>query len=130
VCARFQTAAKLSDADRTAIIEIARQALAPFQPKPAAKSEPDKKVDEKPGPAAKTGGKAEPKSDKSTPASASKPEQKAGPEPAEGTKADAATKPKLESEAGPKPDGGASPKASTAAKTDPAPKPEVKVKES
>jgi len=77
VCARFQTADKLSDADRTAIIEIARQALAPFQPKPAAKSEPDKEVGDKPGPAAKTGGRAEPKPDKSTPVSASKPEQKA-----------------------------------------------------
>jgi F-type H+-transporting ATPase subunit alpha len=33
VCARFETADKLSDEDRKAIIEIARQALAPFQPK-------------------------------------------------------------------------------------------------
>jgi F-type H+-transporting ATPase subunit alpha len=130
VCARFQTADKLSDADRTAIIEIARQALAPFQPKPAAKSEPDKEVGDKPGPAAKTGGRAEPKPDKSTPVSASKPEQKAGPEPAEGTKADAATKPKLESEAGAKPDGGTPPKASATANADPTLKPEVKVKES
>jgi F-type H+-transporting ATPase subunit alpha len=80
VCARFQTADKLSDADRTAIIEIARQALAPFQLKPVAKSELDKKVDEKPGPAARTGGKVEPKPDKSTPASASKPDPAPKPE--------------------------------------------------
>src|SRR5580692_2162401 len=33
VCTRFETAAKLSDEDRHAIIEIARQALARFQPK-------------------------------------------------------------------------------------------------
>lgn len=33
---RFETAKKLSDEDRNAIIEIARQALASFQPKPAA----------------------------------------------------------------------------------------------
>ena len=33
VCARFETAEKLSDEDREAILEIARQALAPFQPK-------------------------------------------------------------------------------------------------
>jgi F-type H+-transporting ATPase subunit alpha len=33
MCARFETADKLSDEDRKAIIEIARQALAPFQPK-------------------------------------------------------------------------------------------------
>ena len=32
VCARFETAEKLSDEDREAILEIARQALAPFQP--------------------------------------------------------------------------------------------------
>ena len=32
--ARFETAAELSDEDRKAIIEIARQALARFQPKP------------------------------------------------------------------------------------------------
>ena len=40
VCARFETADKLSDEDRKTIIEIARQALARFQPKPEAKPEP------------------------------------------------------------------------------------------
>ena len=44
VCARFETADKLSDEDRKTIIELARQALAPFQPKleakPKAKAEP------------------------------------------------------------------------------------------
>ena len=39
VCARFETADKLSDEDRKTIIEIARQALAPFQPKPEPKAE-------------------------------------------------------------------------------------------
>jgi F-type H+-transporting ATPase subunit alpha len=34
VCARFESADKLSDEDRKTIIEIARQALIPFQPKP------------------------------------------------------------------------------------------------
>jgi F-type H+-transporting ATPase subunit alpha len=38
ICARFATADKLSDADRTMIIEIARQALAAFQPKPEPKA--------------------------------------------------------------------------------------------
>ena len=37
VCARFETADKLSDEDRKTIIEIARQALARFQPKPESK---------------------------------------------------------------------------------------------
>jgi F-type H+-transporting ATPase subunit alpha len=34
VCARFESADKLSDGDRNRIIEIARQALIAFQPKP------------------------------------------------------------------------------------------------
>ena len=41
VCARFETADNLSDEDRKTIIEIARQALARFQPKPEAKPEAD-----------------------------------------------------------------------------------------
>ena len=41
VSARFDTAEKLSDEDRKAVIEIARQALAPFQPK--SEPEPAKK---------------------------------------------------------------------------------------
>jgi F-type H+-transporting ATPase subunit alpha len=44
VSARFETAAKLSEEDKKTIIEIARQALVPFQPKPepepAAKGKP------------------------------------------------------------------------------------------
>jgi F-type H+-transporting ATPase subunit alpha len=35
LCARFETAPKLSDEDRETIIAIARKALAPFQPPPA-----------------------------------------------------------------------------------------------
>jgi F-type H+/Na+-transporting ATPase subunit alpha len=46
VRARFETADKLSDEDRKAIIEIARQALVPFQPKPEVK--PDAHTDSKP----------------------------------------------------------------------------------
>jgi F-type H+-transporting ATPase subunit alpha len=37
VCARFDTAEKLSDEDRTTIIRIARNALARFQPTPERK---------------------------------------------------------------------------------------------
>jgi F-type H+-transporting ATPase subunit alpha len=37
VCARFETAAKLNDEDRKAIIEIARKSLARFQPRSALK---------------------------------------------------------------------------------------------
>ncbi len=44
VRARFETAAKLSDEDRTTIIEIARKSLARFQPKPEANSEVQSKA--------------------------------------------------------------------------------------
>jgi F-type H+/Na+-transporting ATPase subunit alpha len=44
VGARFETAKELSDEDRKTIIELARQTLAPFQPKPETKpDEPDQK---------------------------------------------------------------------------------------
>jgi F-type H+/Na+-transporting ATPase subunit alpha len=41
VCARFDTAAELNEADRTAIIEIARKSLIRFQPKAESKAEPE-----------------------------------------------------------------------------------------
>jgi F-type H+-transporting ATPase subunit alpha len=49
VRARFENADKLSDDDRNTIIQIARQALTPFQPKPDANggSEPEAKPDSK-----------------------------------------------------------------------------------
>ena len=52
VCARFETAAKLNDEDRKTIIEIARKALACFQPKP--ESKPEAKAEPKPEPESKT----------------------------------------------------------------------------
>ena len=47
--ARFETAAKLNDEDKKTIVEIARKALAPFQPKPEVKPEvkPAAKADPK-----------------------------------------------------------------------------------
>jgi len=48
VCLRFESTEKLTDEDRAAIIQIARQALAPFQPKPEEK--PDPKADPDPDP--------------------------------------------------------------------------------
>ena len=56
VCARFDTADKLSDEDHATIIAIASQALLPFQPEPEAKprtgggSQPDVPSDTKPKP--------------------------------------------------------------------------------
>ena len=66
VCARFETADKLSDEDREAIIETARQTLMPFQPKPGSK--PEAGVERRP----QAKGEA-------------KPEVKAGPKPSGGT---------------------------------------------
>ena len=78
VCRQFESADKLSDEDRNAIIEIARQALTPFQ------SKPDAKADQKPEPASKA--EAKPKSKPE-----SQPKGKAGPD--RGAKPDAPTKP-------------------------------------
>jgi len=53
---RFETAPKLNDGDKQTIIEMARQALAPFQPKPPAKPEvkPAAPVDPKASPGTKS----------------------------------------------------------------------------
>ena len=65
VRARFETADKLSDEDRRTIIEIARQALARFQPKP--ESQPEHQVEPQPdggsNPNASTEVKPMPKTD-------------------------------------------------------------------
>ncbi|MBF0245732.1 MAG: F0F1 ATP synthase subunit alpha, partial [Planctomycetes bacterium] len=62
--ARFETAKKLSDEDREGIIELARQALAPFQPKPEAKpGEADKKTTKAPKAEAKGGKKSKSKAE-------------------------------------------------------------------
>ena len=82
VCARFESADRLSDEDRNTIIEIARQALAPFQPKP------DAKADQKPEPASE----AKPKSE-STPKPEPESEPKATAEPDGAAKPDAPAKP-------------------------------------
>ena len=90
VCARFETAAKLSDEDKRAIIEIARQALAPFQPKPDPKPEvkPETKLDVKVEPKAETKGDNNDKAD-------AKPKEEAKPKP--GPEVKAGTKPGIES---------------------------------
>jgi F-type H+-transporting ATPase subunit alpha len=72
VSARFETAAKLSDEDKKTVVEIARKALVPFQPKPEPKPElkaeakgiakvelkPGNKAEAKPKPEDKAGTKA------------------------------------------------------------------------
>jgi F-type H+-transporting ATPase subunit alpha len=65
VCARFESADKLSDEDRNTIVEIASQALAPFEPKPEAKAQttpkPEGKAGLKPESASKVKPQSEPK---------------------------------------------------------------------
>jgi F-type H+-transporting ATPase subunit alpha len=155
VCARFETADKLSEEDRKTIIEIARKALAPLQPKPEAKPKPDQKTEKKSELEAKAGNKSGPKPNKPTLESESKPEQKAESKPDGGSKPEAQTKPKPESKTGPeskpesepkaeaKPDGESQsqakpeteprpkpePESKPSAPTEPRPKPEPKSKE-
>ena len=106
VSARFETADELSDADRKMILEVARQSLAPFQPKPEAKSEkPDQKTDKKAEPEGKDGNKSESNPNKSVPTvgqkADSKPELNIDPKPAptNGGKPDATPKAKARAEA-------------------------------
>lgn len=74
---RFETAKELSDEDRQTIIEVARQALEPFQPKPEAKpDEPDQKSEKQPEPKAKVGNNSEPKPDAQTESKAPEAETK------------------------------------------------------
>jgi F-type H+-transporting ATPase subunit alpha len=56
---RLDTADKLSDEDRKAIVEIARKSLASFQPKTEPKSKPEAKAEVKPKPESKPEAKAE-----------------------------------------------------------------------
>ena len=82
VCARFETADKLSDEDRKTIIEIARKSLAHFQPKP--ESKPEAKAE----PNAKAKPRTEPLSKPE-----SKPTTKTGPKPQAEPKSDGGSKP-------------------------------------
>jgi F-type H+/Na+-transporting ATPase subunit alpha len=75
--ARFETAKELSDEDRQTIIELARQALEPFQPKPEANpDEPDQKDGKQPEPKVKVGDNSEPKPDDQTESKAPEAETK------------------------------------------------------
>jgi F-type H+-transporting ATPase subunit alpha len=94
VCARFETADKLSDEDRKTIIEIARQALARFQPKPEPK--PETKAEPKTEPESKPESKPEAKAEP-------KPEAKLKPDGGSKTDAPTDAKPKPKTETEPKP---------------------------
>ena len=96
VSARFETAAKLSDEDKKTVVEIARKALAPFQPKPEPKPEvkPTARVETKRED--KTGTKPKP-DDKA------KPEVKAETKPKVETPPQAEVKPSAKAESKEKP---------------------------
>jgi F-type H+-transporting ATPase subunit alpha len=70
VSARFETAAKLSDEDKKTVVEIARKALVPFQPKPEPKPENKAGAKPKPDDKAKPEVKAETKPKVETPPAA------------------------------------------------------------
>jgi F-type H+/Na+-transporting ATPase subunit alpha len=97
ISARFETAAKLNDEDKKAIIEIARQALAPFQPKPDPKPEVkhETKADVKVESKAETKGDIKDKADAKT-------KEEVKPKPGPEVKAE--TKPGIESKPEPSPE--------------------------
>jgi len=82
ISARFETAAKLSDVDKGTIIELARKALLPFQPKPEPK--PEVKPESKPA------ARVEPKQENKSPAN---PEDHAETKPKVASPAPAEVKP-------------------------------------
>ncbi len=67
VCARFESADKLSDEDRETIVEIARKALEAFQPKPKPKQHQEPKDDAKPKANHQSNSEPEAKQDASEP---------------------------------------------------------------
>jgi F-type H+-transporting ATPase subunit alpha len=79
VCARFESADKLSDEDRKTITEIARQALARFQPKPKTKPAAEAVPDANTAPKAEAEAKPEPDPGSAKPVKP--PEAKAAPAP-------------------------------------------------
>jgi F-type H+-transporting ATPase subunit alpha len=127
---RFETADKLSDKDHAAIIEITRQALAPFQPKPVAKPPRASPTEEKTTSDAKAAAKAHLPTDESRAAPESKPGQP--PPPASDKKTKPAAPPPSEPKAkpDPKPGAGAAPEAGPPAEPKPEPKPNAPAKES
>jgi len=96
VSGRFETAAKLSDEDKNAVVEIARKALVPFLPKPEPKPEvkPTAKVEPKP----ENKARANPKPDDKA-----KPEVKAETKPKVETPPQAEVKPSAKAESKEKP---------------------------
>jgi F-type H+-transporting ATPase subunit alpha len=95
---RLDTADKLSDEDRKAIVEIARKTLVGFSPKPSSKPEQEHKSEDPPKPEAEAKPKLEPKPNDSAPEPEprAKAESNAGPKP--GSKPEQKPEPKQNTE--------------------------------
>jgi F-type H+-transporting ATPase subunit alpha len=103
---RLDTADKLSDEDRKAIVEIARKALEGFSPKPDSKPEQEQKSEEPPEPEAKAKPKSESKPDDIAPQPEPEAKKKSNDHPASEVKAKSNDDP----EPGSKPEPKAEPK--------------------
>jgi len=95
---RLDTADKLSDEDRKAIVEIARKALEGFSPKPDSKPEQEQKSEEPPEPEAKAKPKSESKPNDSAPEPESEARQKSSDQPASEVKAEPKSNPEVKSD--------------------------------
>jgi len=78
---RFKGDKELSDKDRETILDIARKALEPYQPKPESESKPEAKTDEKAESETQTEGKSEPEAKTDEKVTRSETQTKSKPEP-------------------------------------------------
>ena len=99
---RLDTADKLSDEDRKAIVEIARKALEGFSPQPGSKPEQEQKSEEPPEPEANAKPKSESKPNDSAPEPESGAKQESRDHPASEVKAESNGDPKPEQKPEPK----------------------------
>jgi F-type H+-transporting ATPase subunit alpha len=128
--ARFESAEHLSDEDRHAIVEIARQALVPFQPKPVAQPPPALSAAKKGVSTPKAAAGPKPPAAQSKPAPASKTGPQLPPVPTGPAKPAAPKPPTAAAQTNPKPDVGAAPAPAPPAKSGPVAKPHPPAQES
>jgi F-type H+-transporting ATPase subunit alpha len=94
VCGRLDTADKLSDEDRKAIVEIARKALEGFSPKPGSRPEQKQESGDQPKPEAKAKSTSEFRPNDSAPERESKVKAESNGEPKAGPKPEQKPEPK------------------------------------
>jgi F-type H+-transporting ATPase subunit alpha len=125
---RLDTADKLSDEDRKAIVEIARKTLEGFSPKPSSKPEQEQKSEDQPRPEAKAKPKSESKPNDSAPEPESEPRQKSSDQAAPEVKAESNgdSKPGSKPEQKPEPKQGTEERTPRKDQAEPKSSPEVK----